>query len=121
MISKSKGSTTQIKDALIVHLCQRMTWQVAKRCGAYHAPSLDSEGFIHCSRPDQLLAVANAFYRDVPDVVLLWIDPGRVVAEIRWEGVGEDTFPHIYGELNMDAVVGVSNLKRDSDGTFLSL
>jgi uncharacterized protein (DUF952 family) len=106
------------KDALILHLCPTSSWEEAKAQDVYHAPSLDSEGFIHCSRAVQILDVANAFYRDVPDLVLLWIDPRKVVAEIRWEHVGEGTFPHIYGELNLEAVVDVSELHRDGEGYF---
>jgi uncharacterized protein (DUF952 family) len=116
-----KGADQNEKDALIVHLCQRNKWIESKARGAYHAPSIDSEGFIHCSRADQILGVANAFYQDMPDLVLLWIDPSKVIAEIRWERVEDDTFPHIYGELNIEAVVDVGDLRPDADGIFRSV
>ena len=58
----------------IVHICTRDSWKTTKEQGAYRTSSLEAEGFIHCSQPEQLLWVANNFYQDVPDLVLLWID-----------------------------------------------
>jgi uncharacterized protein (DUF952 family) len=51
--------------------------------------------------------VAGAYYRGVPGLLLLVIDPARVGPEIRYEAVpGQDRpYPHIYGPLNTDAVV----------------
>lgn len=70
---------------------------------------------------DQVLKVVNAFYRGVPDLVVLWIDPFKVKSEIRWETVGEEAFPHIYGLLDIDAVVKVTELIPDDDNYFRSL
>ena len=67
---------------LIFHITTASEWQAARREGAYLAASLDSEGFIHCSLPTQVNHVADWFYRDIPDLVLLCIDPqGRLVTE----------------------------------------
>lgn len=108
-----KDTMLQDNDTLIVHLCPRGAWEAALVSGAFHTTSLDEEGFIHCSRRNQILAVANTLYQDISDAVLLWIDPVRVMAEIRWELVGDDSYPHIYGELNIDAVIEVSDLNRE--------
>ena len=102
----------------IVHLCPRPDWEVAQQQGGYRANSLESEGFIHCSRPGQIVAVANQFYHAIPNLILLWIDPRAVRAEIRWEPVAEQLFPHIYGILNLDAVCSVSDFLPDADGFF---
>ena len=103
---------------MIVHICPQEAWQAAQDNGEYRAASLASEGFIHASRPEQVLQVANRFYRGTPDLVLLWIDPQRVHAQIRWESVDGDLFPHIYGPLNMEAVTAVTDLLPDEDGQF---
>jgi uncharacterized protein (DUF952 family) len=94
---------------LLVHLCQRPAWEQAQARGEYRAPSLDSEGFIHCSRPEQVQRVALRFYQAMPELVLLWIDAERVLPEIRWEAADGETFPHIYGPLNLEAVVSVQD------------
>ena len=108
-------------EDLLIHLCQRSAWINALAAGEYRAASLESEGFIHCSRPEQILAVANNFYRSLDDLVLLWIEPGRVQPEIRWEQADNQVFPHVYGPLNLDAVLAVSPLKSDSDRIFRKL
>jgi uncharacterized protein (DUF952 family) len=53
------------------------------------------------------------------DVLLLVIDPSLVDAEIRTENLegGGDQFPHIYGQLPIDAVVRVSTIPMRDDGT----
>jgi uncharacterized protein (DUF952 family) len=106
---------------LIIHLCPRQAWEEANKRGDYRADSLESEGFIHCSRPEQILQVANHYYQGLPDIVLLWIDPPKVKPEIRWEQSGEDIFPHIYGPLNLEAVVGVKDFPPDGDGIYRKL
>jgi uncharacterized protein (DUF952 family) len=103
---------------LIIHLCTLSAWQAAQQQGSYQADSLSEIGFIHLSRPDQILQVANAFYRGLPNLVLLWVDPSRLHAELRWEQVDEVKFPHLYGALNIDAVSSVSNFVPDPDGVF---
>jgi uncharacterized protein (DUF952 family) len=46
------------------------------------------------------------YFRDVHDLLVLVVEPQRVNAEIRAEGAsGEERFPHIYGPLNLDAVI----------------
>lgn len=102
----------------IVHLCTRREWSAAQQMGEYRAPSLETEGFIHSSRPERILTVANRFYQGIPDQVLLWIDIHRVKPEIRWEETDEGIFPHIFGPLNLDAVRSVQDFDPDADGTF---
>jgi uncharacterized protein (DUF952 family) len=102
----------------IIHLCQRVAWHDAQRKGMYQGNSLEKEGFIHCSQPDQILEVANRYYQGVQDLILLWIDPDRVSAEIRWEQSDNALFPHIYGPIDLDAVIVVTDLVPDIDGTY---
>ena len=109
------------REDLILHVCTRQDWQAAQTGGEYRAASLDAEGFIHCSRPDQVLAVVNQFYSNVPDLTLLWIDPNQLLAELRWESVLDDEYPHIYGPLNLDAVQAVMPLSPDTDGVYRGL
>jgi uncharacterized protein (DUF952 family) len=106
---------------MIVHICERGAWEAAQGSGYYRPASLDSEGFIHCSRPEQLLDVVNRFYKDVPDLLLLWIDPDKVGAEIRWEVACGETYPHIYGPLDVQAVTVATSLLPDENGNYTRL
>ena len=102
----------------IVHLCTRQAWKAAQLVGEYRAVSLESEGFIHFSKPEQLVGTANLFFRDTPDLNLLWIDPARLDQPLRWDPVGEKVFPHLYGPLNLSAVMAVHDYQPDADGVF---
>lgn len=111
----------------ILHLVANETWLAAVKGGAYHADSLSTEGFIHCSKPSQIVDVANNFYRGQQGLVLLVIDPSRLEAELKWEPPAEpaptearagDLFPHVYGPLNLDAVVKVLKFKPLAGSTF---
>jgi uncharacterized protein (DUF952 family) len=94
----------------IVHICPRSEWEAARRAGVYRAASLETEGFIHCSRPEQVAAVIERYYRGEPDLVLLWIDPERLEVEVRWEAADGELFPHLYGPLAVGAVTAVEAL-----------
>lgn len=102
----------------ILHITTRTAWDAAQHGNAYRADSLHSEGFIHCSTPQQVLGPANAFYRGQHNLVLLVIDPAKLQADLRYEAAGHDLFPHVYGALNFDAVIDVLPFPPQADGTF---
>jgi uncharacterized protein (DUF952 family) len=105
---------------MILHITSRAEWEQAKNLGTYRSGSLASEGFIHCSTAAQVIGSANRFFKGRADLVILSIDPDRVSSEIRYEGVeSHHLFPHIYGELNIDAVLRVTDLEADADGIFV--
>lgn len=105
----------------IVHICSQDSWEKAKLDGVYQPTSLTQEGFIHCSRPNQVLQVANRFYREAPDLVMLWIDPKQLVAELQWEAAEGELFPHVYGPLNLQSVISIANFNPGPDGIFHDL
>jgi uncharacterized protein (DUF952 family) len=104
---------------VILHITKREQWDQAELAGVYHGDTLDSEGFIHCSTLQQVIKVANASFHAQEGLVLLCIAPDRVEAEIRYEGAeGGERFPHIYGPLNIDAVIKVLGFEPDEGGKF---
>jgi uncharacterized protein (DUF952 family) len=104
----------------ILHITSLGEWQHAMEVGFYQTASLSSEGFIHCSRPEQVPQVAKTLFRGQTGLVLLCIDRERVAAPVREENLegGVDLFPHIYGPLNLDAVYQVINFVPGPDGLF---
>lgn len=106
---------------LILHITKRSNWEKAKSSGSYRGNTLESQGFIHCSRPNQVIRVANFLFRGQDDLILLCIDSKKVEAEIRIENLegGDELFPHIYGSLNVEAVVRVVDFKPQTDGNFV--
>jgi len=74
----------------------------------YEAESLGSEGFIHCSFAEQLDGVLRRYYSSAPRVKILEIDPAKLVSKLVVEpSTGGESYPHIYGPINRDAVVAV--------------
>lgn len=114
---------------MIYHITTSGAWLEARQTGEYRADSLDSEGFIHCSTRAQVLPVAQRFYAGQTGLLLLKIDPARLSSTLRWEppsggspppGVPDgDPFPHIYGPINLDAVVNVYELDTDPDDHYI--
>ena|ERR1035437_1367501 len=80
-------------------------------------PSLSGQGFIHCSKLDQVLDVANYLAPYDEEMMLIEIDEMKVLPEIRYENLdgGERLFPHIYGPLNRDAIVAIHPLVWDGE------
>jgi uncharacterized protein (DUF952 family) len=114
---------------MIYHITTKGAWADAQAKGEYTAPSLGSEGFIHCSTAKQVAHVANAFYREVKDLVLLKLDENRINSQVKWEapagppadGISEsDLFPHIYGVINLDSIASVLDFEPDSATGFFS-
>ena len=102
----------------IFHIATLADWEAAQASGAYttstRGVSLAEEGYIHASHAHQWEGVRAAFYADVAEpLVLLEIDTDRlgvpVVEEPPAPGVDE-LFPHVYGAVSPDAVVGVTRL-----------
>lgn len=103
---------------MIYHVVYKTAWQEALNRGFYAAASLATEGFIHASRIEQVAGVLERYYpRDEnlmqqKTLLLLHIDELKLTAPLKIEmahSVGE-TFPHIYGQLNLDAVVNIEEL-----------
>jgi uncharacterized protein (DUF952 family) len=105
----------------ILHITTRTSWSAAQKAGGYTADSLTGAGFIHCSKVDQILRVANTIFEGQHGLVILVIDPIRLTSEIRWEpgvDLATELFPHIYGPINLDAVLHVLEFEPGMDGYF---
>jgi uncharacterized protein (DUF952 family) len=105
-------------DAVIVHITARPAWEMARASGWLLPPSLAVDGFIHFSEVDQIVAVANAAFSGQGDLVLLCVATDRVEAPLKYESsdAGGESFPHLYGALNLDAVVAVVPFVEGDDG-----
>jgi len=91
---------------LIYHILPPETWESVQGSTFYEAESLSSEGFIHCSFEDQLEGVLDRYYRDAAEVVVLALDPAELTSPLVVEpSTNDEPYPHIYGPINLDAVV----------------
>lgn len=118
----------------ILHITPLDYFRQQEKSGTYVTESLTTEGFIHCTKePEVMLGVANRFYKNIKgDVAILVLDPKKIKAEVKYEPPAHPEpdpnspnnkilFPHIYGALNLDAIVEVRVAERAEDGTFLKI
>jgi uncharacterized protein (DUF952 family) len=105
-------------SATILHITTDSAWAEAQRDGQLVAPSLAEEGFIHCSTHAQVTATADRIFGGTGDLLALEVDPDRLTAPLKWERATDvgDEFPHVYGPLNLDAVVATRPLREGPDG-----
>ena len=113
---------------MILHLLSRESWLEAQSHGQLVAPSVATEGFAHCSTEHQIVDVANKYYRGASNMVLIHIDPTKLTSTLKFEPPAhidgspalphEALFPHIYGPINLDAVIKVTDFSCDEQGSF---
>ena len=104
--------------SIIYHLTSSEAWSQAQASGIYEAPSLAEEGFIHCSVDEaQALRVAERLYAGATGMQLLDVDTDRLNAQIKREpSRSGEIYPHIYGRIDLEAVVRVRDLALDAEG-----
>ena len=105
---------------MLFHICSAGDWETGQAMGAYSAASLETEGFIHCSLVHQILGVANNIYVGQVDLVLLVIEDAALTESLLYEDTynhGQE-FPHVYGPINLDAVLDVVAFPAGPAGRF---
>ena len=99
---------------MILHITSHKEWERSKYNNEYTAPSLESDGFIHCSTIKRVIDTANLFYKGQKDLVLLCIDETKLRSECKYENPTDgiihnpetgSLFPHVYSPINIYAVV----------------
>ena len=96
----------------IYHIATEADWDDAIKKGYYESPALKEEGFIHCSEERQIPGVLTPYFSNKSDLVKLRIDTDKLTSQLiyDWSNAIEDTFPHIYGNINLDAVIKVEKI-----------
>lgn len=90
----------------IYHIVLPEDWE-AFDTDLYRAKSLETEGFIHCSFAEQLDAVIKRYYKGAKKIVVLEIDTERLMSRVLKEpSTNNEIYPHVYGPVNRDAIVG---------------
>ncbi|MGK7931574.1 MAG: DUF952 domain-containing protein [Microcystaceae cyanobacterium] len=115
---------------MILHITFQFAWDKAQEKGEYRADSLNNEGFIHCSTVNQVLRVANQFYKGQQNLIILVINPQKLTVPVKWENAvhpqnkqpttiqDSEQFPHVYGAINVAAVIQVLPLRSDTQGIY---
>ena len=104
------------------HLVPEAVWTARDGTTPYEAGSLATEGFIHCTDGVEALGVTfDRYYATDPRPSLaLTLDLDAL--DVRWRyDVPGSPFPHIYGPIRPEAIVGVSRVDRGPDSRFIGL
>ncbi len=95
----------------LVHIATPDEWAAAQHSGLVSPPSLEGEGFVHCSTRAQLPGTLDRHFRGAGPLVVLQLDPAAVAADLRWEeSQPGESFPHVYAPIPVAAVVAVEDV-----------
>ncbi|MBO6947119.1 MAG: DUF952 domain-containing protein [Rhodospirillales bacterium] len=106
-----------MSDDVIYHMCRAEEWAMALAEGSYEGSSQDkADGFIHFSTKKQVWTSAAKHRRGQPGIILLCVDAKKLGKNLKWEpSRGGDLFPHLYGPLDVDAVIETIPLPLGDD------
>ena len=102
----------------ILHIASQSDWKVGLATGAYQAPSLAEEGFMHASEDEaQMRRMAARLFAGCTDLLLLKIDCRKLATDSpvnREQAETGEIYPHVYGTISLDAVVAVRKMIPDN-------
>ncbi|PAY09875.1 glutathione S-transferase [Bradyrhizobium sp. UFLA03-84] len=103
---------------MIYKITPASAWREAERQGVYRgSPDDNRDGFIHFSTASQVAETARKHYHGQTGLFLVAVDAEALGDTLRWErSRNDELFPHLYGELDLGAVVEILNLRARSDG-----
>lgn len=106
----------------IYHIVLPEVWERFKDKPSYQSDSLVTEGFIHCSYPNQLESVLKRYYSAAEKVLILKIDTEKLLSKLVKEpSTNSEIYPHIYGRLNQSAVVAIEERLPNRDSMDVTL
>ena len=102
----------------IYKICPASAWREAERQGVFSGSPVDiSDGFIHFSTASQVAETARKHFAGQTGLFLIAVDSDALGDALKWERArNDDLFPHLYGELDLGAVVAVLSMQARSDG-----
>jgi uncharacterized protein (DUF952 family) len=105
--------------ATLYKICPASLWRNAERAGVFRGAEVDlRDGFIHFSTADQVAETAAKHFAGQDDLLLISVDVTTLGDALKWEpSRGGALFPHLYGELDLNAVTKVEALPLGSGGT----
>ncbi len=93
-------------------------YEKSRAAGVYAPASLATEQFIHACPFGLVNRVANKHYKEIANVHLMVAALSKIGPKVKWEPATGGLYPHIYGELSMDAVVNAYPIRLNADGVF---
>ncbi len=103
----------------IYKICPASAWREAERQGVYRGSADDArDGFIHFSTARQVADTTKKHFFGQTELLLIAVDAEVLGEALRWEpSRNDELFPHLYGELDLGAVMDVLDMRTRPDGT----
>tara|TARA_R110002096_G_scaffold432240_1_gene648754 strand:+ start:178951 stop:179307 length:357 start_codon:yes stop_codon:yes gene_type:complete len=101
------------KVDVIYKICSKDEWRIALEKGVYSGSSDDlRDGFIHFSAFDQVTKTLDKHFTGLKGLLLLKVSTEHLAPSVlKWEvSRNNEKFPHLYGDLDLDAVLSVDEL-----------
>ncbi|WP_083690213.1 DUF952 domain-containing protein [Colwellia sp. UCD-KL20] len=108
-----------LSDPYIYLLSSQKEYDHAVNQGKLARDSIKTEGFIHASPKNQLTRIANKYYKETINPLILVVDKSKITAEVKWEPATGGLYPHIYGVLNTEAIIEAKTIALNKSGEFL--
>jgi len=96
-----------VRAQIVYKICPAQAWDAARSTGQFAGYGDDlASGFIHFSTADQVETTASKHFAGLDGLVLVAVAADRLGAALKWEpSRGGALFPHLYGPLNLNAVL----------------
>jgi uncharacterized protein (DUF952 family) len=114
---------------MIYHIVKEKDYPDLIKGDGYIPANFDESGFVHCALEVSVISVANDYYSNVEDkLLLLKIDPLKLKSQTKYEsavlekGAGtqhvstSSVFPHVYGPIDNSSVEGIGVLLKEKNG-----
>lgn len=103
---------------IVYKIVPKELWQAARQAGVFRGAAIDlADGYIHFSTGPQAVATARLHFSGVAGLLLVAVDAARLGSALRYEpSRGGDLFPHLYGDVPMEAVLWEKPLPVGDDG-----
>jgi uncharacterized protein (DUF952 family) len=103
---------------MIYKVVRATEWASACETGVFTgSPDDERDGFIHMSSAAQLRTTLEKHFAGEAGLLLVRLDAGGFGPELKWEvSRGGETFPHLYGPLQLPLTHSVVAIRRDGDG-----
>lgn len=104
---------------IIYKITPEAPWREAEANGRFTGAPIDiADGFIHFSTAAQARETAAKHFSGQTDLLLVAVDGASLGDALKYEvSRGGALFPHLYGVLELSAVLWVKPLRLGADGT----
>ncbi len=108
-----------MNNELIYKILPRGEWEAAEAVGRFRGSGIDlQDGYIHLSTRQQVEETAERYFRGQRDLLLLAVAAERLGDSLRYEPSRHgQLFPHVYGDIPVEAVTRVHPLELNDDET----